>query len=365
MRVCKSPALGGKKYVCQKCKHAHFVYFGCGNSRCSICQSAKRVQWINKLHGELLNVPYVHLITTMPHQLNSLSRAYPYIMYNILFRTTRNTVFELSNKPDNLAAKPGLISILHTFGSDMKYHVHIHSLMTFGGIDAEGQWQYPKRKKRLCPHVDFRNTFRKNFIALVYKYQATGQLILEDRHIASIEELKVRKWSFFVTKPTMSTDSIELYPPAGRAGLARYINRIAVTNSRLTYLKETKEVRLVYNDYNNQMEGKPAPKKTKVIDPLLFIHQYMMHILPPYFQKSRKYGIHASACKKKYSQAIESKLRSNARTIRTVMEIITELLKVPTLQCVKCKHDQFDIELVAPDKTYINTYLTIPRNRAP
>jgi len=279
-------------------------------------------------------------------------------MYNILFRATRDTVFELSNIADNLAAKPGLISILHTFGSDMKYHVHIHSLMTFGGIDKEGQWQYPKRKKRLWPHVDFRNTFRKNFIALILKHQSSGQLILEERHNASIEELKTKKWSFFVTKPTMSTDSIELY-------LARYINRIAVTNSRLTYLKETKEVRLVHNDYNNQKEGKAAPKKTKVIDPILFIQQYMMHVLPPYFQKSRRYGIHASACKKKYRETIASKLRKNGRTIRTVMEIINELLKVPVLQCANCKHEKFDIVLVAPDNTYVNTFLTIPRNRAP
>ena len=348
MRVCKSPALGGKKYVCQKCKHAHFVYFSCGNSRCSICQSVKREQWLQKLHNELLNVPYLHLITTMPHQLNSLAREHPYEMYNILFKATRDTVFQLAKNPDNLGAKPGMISILHTFGSDMKYHVHIHSLLTFGGIDTNENWKYPVRKKRLCPHVDFRNTFRKNFIALLYKCQDAGKLILEDRHLASLEDLKNKKWSFFVTKPSMSTKNIEMY-------LARYINRIAVTNSRLTYLKETKEVRLVYNDYKNQPKGQAAPKGIKNIDPLLFIQQYMMHVLPPYFQKSRRYGIHAPASKKKHNKTIISMLRGNGRTIRTVIEIITELLKVPTLQCAKCQHDHFDIELVKPDKTYIHT----------
>ncbi len=358
MRVCKTPALGGKNYICKNCKHPHFVYFGCGNSRCSICQSVKREQWIDKFQKQLLDVPYVHLITTMPHQLNSLSRAYPYEMYNILFRATRDTVFQLAEESKNLGAKPGIISILHTFGADMKYHVHVHSLMTFGGIDDEGVWQYPKQKKRLCPHVDFRNAFRDNFITLVHKQHATGKLKLENHHLAALEELGDKKWAYHVTKPSMSTQTIELY-------LARYINRIAVTNSRLTYLKETEEVRLEHNDYKNQIEGQAAPKKIKPFDPLSFIHQYLMHALPPYFQKSRRYGVHASASQKKYHKTIQSLLRNSGDTIRTVIEIITHLLKAPRLQCAKCQHDQFDIALLTPDKNFINTYLTIPSIRAP
>lgn len=358
MRVCKTPALGGKNYICKNCRHHHYVYFGCGNSRCSICQSVKREQWIDKLQKKLLDVSYVHLITTMPHQLNSLARAYPYEMYNVLFRTTRDTVFQFADDPKHLGAKPGLISILHTFGSDMKYHVHVHSLMTFGGIDNEGAWQYPKDKKKLCQHVDFRNKFRDNFIALVHKYHATGKLKLEKRHLAILEDLENKKWSYHVTKPSMSTQTIELY-------LARYINRIAVTNSRLTYLKDTKEIQLVYNDYNNQVDGKAAPKEIKPFDPLSFIHQYLMHALPPYFQKSRRYGIHASASQKKYRNTIQSLLRNNGDTIRCVMEIITHLLKTPKLQCVNCQHDQFEIALITPDINFIQTYLTLPRSRAP
>lgn len=358
MRVCKTPALGGKNYICKKCKHAHFVYFGCGNSRCSICQSVKREQWIDKLQKQLLEVPYVHLITTMPHQLNSLARAYPYVMYNILFRATRDTVFELAGESKNLGAKPGLISILHTFGADMKYHVHVHSLMTFGGIDNEGVWRYPKSKKKLCKHVDFRNGFRDNFIALVRKAHSRGDLKLENYHITALEELENKRWAYHVTKPSMSTQTIELY-------LARYINRIAVTNSKLTYLKETEEVRLVHNDYTNQIKGQAAPKKIQPFDPLSFIHQYLMHALPPYFHKTRWCGIHAVASRKKYHNTLQALLRNNGDTIRTVIEIISHLLKSPKLQCAKCQHDEFDIELITPDKTFINTFIRIPRIRAP
>lgn len=294
----------------------------------------------------------------MPHQLNSLARAYPYEMYNILFRTTRDTVYQFASQSKHLGAKPGLISILHTFGADMKYHVHVHSLMTFGGIDKEGIWQYPKDKKKLCKHVDFRNEFRNKFISQVHKAHAAGKLKLENRHLVDLEELKKKRWSYHVTKPSMSTHTIELY-------LARYINRIAVTNSRISYLKATKEVRLIHNDYKNQVKGQAAPKKSKPFDPLTFIHQYLMHALPPYFQKSRRYGIHASASQSKYQYTIQSLLRKNGDTIRTVFEIITHLLKSPKLQCVNCQHSEFDITLIMPDRKYIKTYLTINKSRAP
>ena len=185
----------------------------------------------------------------------------------------------------------------YTFGSDMKYHVHLHSLLTFGGIDKYGQWLYPKHKKKLFKHVDYRNTFRNIFINLIYQNEAKGKL--------------------------------------------------------------------VYNDYRHQNRGQVAPQKTKPFDPILFMQQYLMHVLPPYFQKSRRYGIHASAAKKKYSKLIESKLRKNKNTIRTVIEIITHLLKVPTLRCANCQHQHFDIQPIRSDTNYIYSFLTIPNNRSP
>jgi len=358
MRICKTPGLGGKKYICKNCNHYHYVYLGCGNSRCSICQRVKREQWIDKLRKKLLAVPYVHLVTTMPHELNSLARKYPREVYNILFKVTRDTVYQYGYDPKYLGAKPGLISILHTFGSDIKYHVHVHSLMTFGGIDKNGNWQYPKDKTRLCPHKKFRNTFRDNFIATVHQAAREGKLKLEERHRVSLLKLKTKSWSYYVTPPAMSIENIELY-------IARYINHVAVTNSRLSYLKETNEVKLIYNDYRNQIDGQPAPKKTTGFDSLSFIHQYLMHVPPPYFQKTRWYGIHSSTSQKKYKSTIESLLRKNGQTVRTVMEIIRHLLKVPTLRCEKCAHDKFEVEIVSADRHFIKTYLRLPNIRSP
>ena len=124
MRVCKSPALGGRAIVCKSCQHHHYVYNSCGHSHCPICQAIKREQWIDKLKNELLNVPYVHMIFTLPHQLHSLARANKSTIYSLIMTTAWKTVKVLAADPKNIGGLPGMISVLHTFGSDLKYHIH-------------------------------------------------------------------------------------------------------------------------------------------------------------------------------------------------------------------------------------------------
>jgi len=114
-----------------------------------ICQSIKREQWLDKLQGKLLNVPYVHLVTTMPHRLNKLARRYPRELYDLIFQSTKKTIWEIYENKAHVGGRPGMISVLHTWGSDMKYHVHVHSLLSFGGIDENGDWQYPNHQKRI------------------------------------------------------------------------------------------------------------------------------------------------------------------------------------------------------------------------
>ena len=101
------------------------------------------------------------------------------------------------------------------------------------------------------------------------------------------------------------------------------------------------------------------------MDPLSFIHQYLMHLAPPYFHKTRRYGLHSSACKKKYAKIIEDKLKRNGDTVRTVMEIITQLLKLPKLICEKCGHSEFDIIPITSDRNFKYTFMDRPRNKSP
>lgn len=151
MRVCKSPALGGKAIVCKACDHYHYLYYGCGNSHCPICGSVKREHWEDKMRADLLPIAYVHIIFTLPKQLRRLTSYNKKEIYNLLMRSTWETIKELSAKEENMGALPGATTVLHTFGSDMKYHVHTHSLVTFGGYDKKtDKWKSPKRKSKLA-----------------------------------------------------------------------------------------------------------------------------------------------------------------------------------------------------------------------
>lgn len=350
--------MGGKKLECTKCNQEHYIYYSCGHSRCSICQSIKREQWMDKMSNELLKVPYVHLVTTMPKAFRGLARRNEKQMYNLLFRVTAKLVKEISSNPAHLGANSGMISILHTFGSDMKYHVHVHSLLTFGGIDKAGNWTYPKHKKRLCRNSKLRERFKQIFLRELNNLFNKKLLTYHSGYSELVDKIKDKQWSVFVTHPTMETKTIEQY-------LARYINRIAVTNSRLDYIKSNNKVHLIYNDYKNQEEGKPAPKEIEVLQPLAFLNQLLMHLPPPYFQRTRRYGIHANAKSKQVKAIITNKLKRHGRTIRTVMEIISHLMHLSPFICQACKSTTFTTTELLPDKVWKYKWITLPRIRDP
>jgi hypothetical protein len=279
-------------------------------------------------------------------------------MYNLLFRVSKETVNEICKNKDHVGGTPGMISVLHTFGSDMKYHVHVHSLLTFGGIDEEGNWCSPKHKTRLCRNSKFRYTFKNLFLKGMKKLYKKGLIKFDKNYEEVTEAVKDSNWTIFVTHPTMKTETIELY-------VARYINKIAVSNSRLNYIKENEEVHLIYNDYKKQKAGEAAPKAIKKMHPLEFLNQLLQHLPPRYFQRIRRYGLHASSKKAIVKKTIEEKLKRHGRTVRTTLEIITDLRKNTPFVCEGCGGTAFKKEIVMPDKEMVKKWLTEPKIRSP
>ena len=128
-----------------------------------MCQSIKRAQWQDKLKDRLFKVPYVHTVFTIPHELNRMAKRYPKELYNLVLRSSWQTVKELASLDENIGALPGMVSILHTFGSDLKFHLHSHCLVTFGGF-REGKWIWPKRKKKIAPYLAMCSNYKRIFI---------------------------------------------------------------------------------------------------------------------------------------------------------------------------------------------------------
>lgn len=358
IRLCKTPALGGKMICCKECGHKKSIYLSWGHSQCPLCQYNKRQKWKEKLSYKLLQVPYSHTVFTIPHELNGLCKSNKKEMYNIIMRASWQCIKQLSAKPENLGALPGMISVLHTFGSDMKYHVHVHCLITFGGVDKTGKWHWPKRKKKLAGYRDLSKTFRQLFLTMLDKQLSQGNII----PIGNIEDVLLgvekKRWNVRHSQPTIDLAVIENY-------LSRYINRIAISKSRFTYLAEQKEVQIMYKDYRNQQESEPAPLGVKKMDPLVAIDQFLLHLLPAYFQKSRYYGLHASATMKKYKDQIDKKLQKNGDSIRHLFSLLRALIKAAPYSCDKCQSCDYEIKKIKKDVNWIYYFITLPNLRGP
>jgi hypothetical protein len=238
----------------------------------------------------------------------------------------------------------------------MKYHIHVHALITFGGLDSNGQWVYPQRPHTIASYRHMCSLYKHKFIKLlkraVAKQQITYHLPVED----SIKEVESVRWIVHTTRPTTNTTVLKSY-------LGRYINRIAISNNRLKYLSQTNEVAILHNDYQNQKSGCVAPKAIKHLSPLIAIHQLVQHVLPIYFQKSRNYGLHHASNKVK--QQAEEAIKAHPSTIRTALQIMTALLKREVFRCEACQCSEFHIETYPSDRTYLSMYHVIDNDRAP
>ncbi len=346
IRKCRTPAMGAIVLKCEGCGEKTYIYLSCGDSRCPICQYIKRMQVQHRISLRMLEVPYVHTTFTVPHCLNRLIKQNKKVAYSILYRTAWKTIKKLCGEPDNLGALPGMIAIMHTWGSDMKYHVHLHTLITFGGLNESDQWVYPKRKNKIAPYRKVNATFRHYFIAELEKAIKKAEVKVDDRMLADIEEAKKRNWVVNNGKPKIDTDTMEEY-------ISRYVMKIAVSNSRLTYDEAKKKVYLVHNDYANQKEGEAAPKKVKVFDPLSFIHQFLEHLPPKRFVRLRYYGLHHGITFKRIKGKITKLLKGQSLTVMIIMRILLATLKLKAKVCTHCGGMDFIESSESPDSQWL------------
>jgi hypothetical protein len=317
-----------------------------------ICQNIKREQWVDKLKNKLLKVPYVHAIFTLPHQLNGLARSNQSVIYAMIMKASWMTIKEVMK---SFEATPGMTMVLHTFGSSMNYHIHTHSLVSFGGLKNDGNWVYPKDKYVIAKYRVMCATFKKIFLKLLEESFSKNEISYHENYETISKEVIKLRWVVHTTYPTMNTELIENY-------LGRYVNRVAISNNRLNYLKENEEVAISYNDYKKQEAGKPAPKEIMFLDPLVAINQILQHVLPRHFQKTRSYGLH-NACNK-LKESAEEKVKANVKTVRTVFEIITHLMGLRKMTCTECDGEDFEKEEIRPSKKFIYKFLR-KKTRAP
>jgi hypothetical protein len=274
---CRTAALGGHIDRCNNsdCHSLHLSYNSCRNRHCPKCQGHKKEEWIRAREEELLNVPYFHVVFTLPSALNRLCLYESRKMYGLLFKVAWQVIQGFASNHKFLGAKPGMIVILHTWGQNLSLHPHLHCIVPGGGITKSGRWKNAKSKgKYLFPVKQMSKVFRARFVAGLRKE-------LEPQPASLYESLFKHNWVVYCKRPFVGPQQVIEY-------LGRYTHKIAISNHRIKNLEDEK-VKFAVKDYRHG--GK---KSILHLSDAEFIRRFSLHILPKGFVRIRHYGILSS-----------------------------------------------------------------------
>jgi hypothetical protein len=289
---CRTAALGGHVTRCEKCAHEHIAYNSCRNRHCPKCQGAAATDWLAARQAELLPVPYFHVVFTVPAEIGDIAYHNKAVVYDILFKAAAETLITIAADPKHLGARIGFTSVLHTWGSALTHHPHIHCIVPGGGISLDGRrWIACRPTFLLSVHVLSR-LFRRLFLDKLVAAHDAGRLSLFndlapltdrdafDVHLAPVRKLK---WVVYAKPPFGGPEAVLAY-------LARYTHRVAISNSRLVAC-DAGNVRFRYKDY--RAKGR-ARHKTMTLAAHEFIRRFLIHVLPSGFHRIRHYGLFAN-----------------------------------------------------------------------
>jgi Putative transposase/Transposase zinc-binding domain len=299
---CRSAALGGHVERCEDCGHSRITYNSCRNRHCPKCQGAAAQDWLAAREADLLPVGYFHVVFTLPAEIAPIAYQNKAVVYDLLFRTAAQTLLTIAADPKHLGARIGATAVLHSWGSTMTHHPHVHMIVPGGGISLDATRWVRCKPGFLLPVRVLSRLFRRLFLTALAGAHAAGRLAffgkIQDLHrreafAARLAPLKRKKW-FVYTKPPFAG------PEAVLAYLARYTHRVAISNSRLIALDE-RGVTFRYKDYRR---NGPARYCTMTLRADEFIRRFLLHVLPKGFHRIRHYGLLASAsCKANIARA--------------------------------------------------------------
>jgi hypothetical protein len=301
---CRSAALGGHVERCQDCGHSRIAYNSCRNRHCPKCQGAAARDWLAAREVDLLPIGYFHLVFTLPAEIATIAYQNKTVVYDLLFRATAETLLTIGADPKHLGARIGFTAVLHTWGSAMTHHPHLHMIVPGGGISLDGRRWVPCRPGFLLPVRVLSRLFRRLFLAGLADAHAAGRLAffgdldnLRNRaaFAAHLAPLARKNWFVYAKPPFAGPEAVLAY-------LARYTHRVAISNSRMIGLDE-RGVTFRYKDYRRNGQ---ARYRTMTLAPDEFIRRFLLHVLPKGFHRIRHYGLLASAtCKASIARARE------------------------------------------------------------
>ncbi len=291
IETCRTSALGGHVERCEDCAHERVAYNSCRNRHCPKCQGAAARQWLAEREAELLPVPYYHVVFTLPASIGAIAFQNKAIVYDLLFRAAAETLITIAADPKHLGARIGLTAVLHTWGSALTHHPHVHVIVPGGGLSPDGSRWIACKPGFFLPVRVLSRLFRRLFLDGLSALNQAGRLAfrgdlapLADKRAfdAALAPLRRSAWLVYAKRPFAG-------PRAVLAYLARYTHRVAISNSRLIALDEA-GVTFKWKDY--RIKGRDR-LKTMTLNAAEFIRRFLLHVLPSGFHRIRHYGLFA------------------------------------------------------------------------
>ena len=287
---CRTAALGGHVARCEKCAHSQISYNSCRNRHCPKCQGAAAKDWLAARETDLLPVPYYHVVFTLPGPIADIAYQNKTVIYDLLFKTSAETLITIAADPKHLGARIGITSVLHSWGSAMTHHPHVHMIVPGGGIALDGKRWVACRPGFFLPVRVLSRLFRRLFLERLLDAHKAGRLKFFGGHAALtgaqvftayLAPLRRTEWVVYAKRPFGGPEAVLAY-------LSRYTHRVAIANSRLIALGDN-GVAFRWKDY--RADGR---QKVMTLATAEFIRRFLIHVLPHGFHRIRHYGLLAS-----------------------------------------------------------------------
>ena len=343
---CRTAELGGHKLHCNTCDTDTLAYNSCRNRHCPKCQASAAERWLQASQANILPVPYFHVVFTLPEELRGIAYHNKACVYDLLFKTAAKTLLRIAADKKHLGAHIGITAVLHTWGSSLVHHPHLHCIVTGGGLSDDGQRWISSRPNFLVSVRVLARLFRRYFLEALVKAHDNGQLrcfndlaYLNDTtgFAAYLEPLKKIDWVVYAKRPLAGPDAVLTY-------LSRYTHRIAISNRRLVNFDE-RGVMFRYKDYRS---GNANPWKSMTLSTDEFLRRFLLHVLPSGFHRIRHYGLLANAQRKHKLKIARHLLQCQNAKEEQTHEATEKDVKPPAFTCRHCGEPLIIVEILIP-----------------
>lgn len=290
LMACRTAALGGHRHSCPSCGHEHITYNSCRNRHCPRCQGPAQAAWVDEQRRHLLDVPYFHVVFTLPDTLAPLALQNPRVVYGLLFQAVWSTLRTVASDPRHLGAEIGALAVLHTWTQTLGHHPHVHCVVPGGGLSPDGTRWIACPENFFLPVRVLSRLFRGRLLAALRSARARGDLQFHGQLLPWADErewsrqlavLADKEWVVYVAPPFAGPEPVLKY-------LARYTHRVAISNRRLLSM----DADMVRFRWKDRAHGNRD--KVMQLEVCEFIRRFLLHVLPKGFVRIRRYGLLAN-----------------------------------------------------------------------